>query len=184
MLFRSNLINNIISDTVTASGDAGSDIEVNDDGSITINDATTEVETDGTNDVDGSTNTITTTDTSTTGGLSSGDTSTTDTSITDTSYDGGPSTFIEPTPVTFNDAFREARSAGLGEFTWNGNRYTTELAPERTYDASTDASQLTGFKSYNTQAGALQNAQVVDDRVYDELGGVISGGVEIGRAHV
>ena len=32
----------------------------------------------------------------------------------------------------FEDAFARARKAGLNEFTWNGKRYTTELAPNTT----------------------------------------------------
>lgn len=31
---------------------------------------------------------------------------------------------------TFNEAFKDARAAGLSEFTWEGNRYTTRLADE------------------------------------------------------
>ena len=31
---------------------------------------------------------------------------------------------------TFNEAFRDARAAGLSEFTWEGNRYSTRLADE------------------------------------------------------
>lgn len=36
---------------------------------------------------------------------------------------------------SFNDAFGRARKAGLNEFTWNGKRYTTELAPNTTIES-------------------------------------------------
>lgn len=35
----------------------------------------------------------------------------------------------------FNEAFGRARKAGLNEFTWNGKRYTTELAPNTTVES-------------------------------------------------
>lgn len=37
---------------------------------------------------------------------------------------------VDVIPQTFNQAFRGARKNNLKEFTWNGKRYTTELAPE------------------------------------------------------
>lgn len=38
---------------------------------------------------------------------------------------------VSNTPISFSQAFRQARNSGLKEFTWNGNRYTTETAEEK-----------------------------------------------------
>ena len=44
-------------------------------------------------------------------------------------YEEGPPAFEKP--LTFGQAFKAARKAGDGTFTWRGKKYTTELASEK-----------------------------------------------------
>lgn len=70
---------------------------------------------------------------------------------------GSSSTFISPMnkvqkiieiiPVTrtFNEAFAEARTKGLPEFTFNGKRYTTELSDNPSwYKAGNNRTEIIG----------------------------------------
>lgn len=54
---------------------------------------------------------------------------------------GGPTSYAESgsaggSNISFKDAFKEARKAGLDSFTWRGKKYTTEVAsPKKSEDA-------------------------------------------------
>ena len=52
---------------------------------------------------------------------------------------GGPTSYAESgsaggSNISFKDAFKEARKAGLDSFTWRGKKYTTELASSKKSD--------------------------------------------------
>lgn len=57
---------------------------------------------------------------------------------------GGPTSYAESgsaggSNISFKEAFKEARKAGLDEFTWRGKKYTTELASAKKSDDSEPA---------------------------------------------
>ena len=106
------------------------------------------------------------------------------TSTTTTTGSGGQGT----SSMSFDDAFSSARNSGASTFTWNGNEYTTELAPS-TSESTTPEYNMFGdvvtsgvnddVTLANQSIAAQNNLAAQDNETFDAMGGMpfgVSGG--------
>ena len=88
-------------------------------------------------------------------------------------------------PISFSQAFGEARKAGLKEFTWRGKRYTTELAGTSEDNTTYDGGVLSEVEIFGSRPGKTtqrtDSTTVVSQNPLPERGGVKDEIKNIGR---